>query len=425
MIVIPNKNKDVFICFYNVNYETETYNTKVLNSKGDEILKQYNKVEPIENYSDSEVWYEPELLKYEKDGKYGLIDFSGKKILDSEYDNIYPMLGIQKSIIVEKESSKGIVNSGLAKLVAEPKYSKVESLTHDYSEGYIITNAEGTAGVFGSDGKIILECEYDKIQNVTGNNMFVVSKDNKNIVINKKSEEVLNVENKTILSINNNNLIYSESNKFGVINIDNEKVFDAEYDYIKFMFDKYYIAKKDGKYGVITVGEEKKLDFLYNNITYIENANIIEVDKENNKSDILNNNFEVKLSDIIVSEIKIDKGYLRIRSEEDYKYYNFKFEEKTNFDVLPTNTLFLKKENGKYGYVNSNGEKIVDSIYDDAKEQNEYGYCAVKKDGLWGCIKSDGTIVVKPSINLENNLYIDFISEWYLYEDMRMNTYIK
>lgn len=425
MIVIPNKNKDVFICYYDVNYEEEIFKTKVLNSKGEEILKQYNKIEPIENYTNSEIWYESELLKYEKDGKYGLIDLKGKHILDQEYENIYPMIGIQKTIIVENGSNKGLVNSGLSKIVIEPKYNNIEALTKDYSDGYIVTDTNGKKGVISSDGKNILECEYDNIQNVTGNDMFVVSKDNKNIVINKKAEEVLNIENKTILSINNNNLIYSESNKYGVINTDNEKVFDAEYDYIRFMFDKYYIAKKDGKYGVITVGEENKLDFIYNNITYIENANIIEVEKENNNTDLLNNDFEVELSDVIVSEINIDKGFLRIRDQEEYKYYNFNFEEKTNFEVLPTNTLFLIKENGKYGYANSEGEKIVDPIYDDAKEQNEYGYCAVKKDGVWGCIKSDGTVVVNPSINLDNNLYIDFISEWYQYEDININVYTK
>ena len=33
MIVIPNSKKDVFICTYDVNYDTEEYKTKVLNSK--------------------------------------------------------------------------------------------------------------------------------------------------------------------------------------------------------------------------------------------------------------------------------------------------------------------------------------------------------------------------------------------------------
>ena len=93
--------------------------------------------------------------------------------------------------------------------------------------------------------------------------------------------------------------------------------------------------------------------------------------------------------------------------------------------MLATNTLFLIKENGKYGYENKKGERIVDCIYDDAKEQNEFGYCAVKQDGLWGVLKADGTVIVKPSRDLENYLYIDFISEYHKINDLRLNAYTK
>ena len=286
MIVIPNKNKDVFICYYNINYDDETYNTKVLNSKGEEILKQYNKVEPIENYTNSEIWYESNLLKYEIDGKYGLINLNGKKILDEEYENIYPIIGIEKSIIVENESGKGLVNAGLAELVIEPKYSEIEALTQDYSDGYIITNSEDKSGIITSDGKTILECKYDKIQKVTGNDMYVVSKGNNYILTNKKSEDILDVGNTPIVAINNNTLIYMESGKYGIMAIDTENSIEAKYEYIKFIFDQYYIAKKEGKYGIINISEETKLDFAYKNINYIENASIIELEKENNKTDL-------------------------------------------------------------------------------------------------------------------------------------------
>ena len=33
MVVVPDENKDLFICTYNTNYENETFNTKVLNSQ--------------------------------------------------------------------------------------------------------------------------------------------------------------------------------------------------------------------------------------------------------------------------------------------------------------------------------------------------------------------------------------------------------
>ena len=116
---------------------------------------------------------------------------------------------------------------------------------------------------------------------------------------------------------------------------------------------------------------------------------------------------------------------MRVREGEDYKFYNFKFEEKSNKEILATNTLFLIKENGKYGYENKNGERIVDCIYDDAKEQNEFGFCAVNKEGLWGVLGSDGTIIVEPSRNLDNYLYIDFIGEWNRFNDLSINVYTK
>ena len=93
--------------------------------------------------------------------------------------------------------------------------------------------------------------------------------------------------------------------------------------------------------------------------------------------------------------------------------------------MLSTNTLFLVKQDGKYGYVNKNGDLIVNHIYDDATEQNHFGYCAVKKDGLWGVLKSDGTVILEPSVNLDDYLYIDFIAEYHRYNDLRMNVYIK
>ena len=47
---------------------------------------------------------------------------------------------------------------------------------------------------------------------------------------------------------------------------------------------------------------------------------------------------------------------------------------------LKDNTLFLSKKDGKYGYVDKKGNVVVEYIYDDATEQNDSGYVAVKKD---------------------------------------------
>jgi len=37
----------------------------------------------------------------------------------------------------------------------------------------------------------------------------------------------------------------------------------------------------------------------------------------------------------------------------------------------------------------------------------------------------DGTVILKPSVNLDDNLYIDFISSWHFYKDKNLNIYVK
>lgn len=97
MPIIINKSKDVFLCTYDVNEEDGSYKTKALNSKNEEILTNYDKIEALENYDESEnIWYEKNVLKVQKDGKWGLIDLDGKEIASTIYDNIETLKGARK-----------------------------------------------------------------------------------------------------------------------------------------------------------------------------------------------------------------------------------------------------------------------------------------------------------------------------------------
>ena len=70
MMIVPNEKKDVFLCIYDVNYETGEYNTKALNSKNEEIFTQYNQIEPLQVVDrNGQVSYISNVLKVQKDGK--------------------------------------------------------------------------------------------------------------------------------------------------------------------------------------------------------------------------------------------------------------------------------------------------------------------------------------------------------------------
>lgn len=424
MIVVPNENKDLFICTYDVNYENETFSTKVLNKNNVEILTNYSNIQAIENSDESNIWYEKDILKFSENGKYGLIDFNGKLILNAEYDHIYALDGIKKNIIIEKDGKKGLVNTSMGEVIIKPEYDEISTLTETYENGYIV-GRDGKYGIISADAKVIFTPVYNQICNVTSNGYYAVVQDGNTKLINETGEIILDSGFDTIKEINGDNIVITSNGLYGVTQVDGSVIIAPEYDELNYIYGTYYIAKKNDRYGIISTQNEVKVDFKYTSMTYVKTADFIQADKENYKTDLIYNDFNSILEDVIVSELNLDDGYVRIREGDEYNYYNFKFEKKTNREVLTTNTLFLIKEYGKYGYENKKGDKIVDCIYDDAREQNKFGYCAVKKDGMWGCIKSDGTLVVKPSINLDDYLYVDFINEWYLDKDLNLNAYTK
>ena len=206
--------------------------------------------------------------------------------------------------------------------------------------------------------------------------------------------------------------------------ITGEVTINPEYEDLKEAKDGILIAKKGLKYGLIDITNTPKIEAKYMAISYNEKADLYILEDDSANSTILNSNFETKLQGIL-NKVDEEKGYLKIRVGDEYKYYNFKFEEKKASEVLTSNTLFLSKKDGKYGFVDKNGNVVVEYIYDDAKEQNSSGFAAVKKDGKWGSINSKGNVVIEPTYNLDNYLVIDFIGKWHLGQDMNLNYYIQ
>ncbi len=425
MIVIPNKEKAVFIVTYDVDYTEGTYKSKAVNTENEQLFSGYTKVEAIQNHdTQNNIWYETNCLKVQKNGKYGLIDFNGNVLLNCEYDKIEPIIGVENSLLTTKDGKIGVVST-TGSVIIENEYAEITALTSEYENGYIVKNEDSKYGVIGTNKKVLLPIEYDGIKHVYYNNVYVAKTEEKWQIINTSDKSTVKVDYEDFVSINNNHIIVKSSDKYGIIATDGTVEVEPQYQSLKYMYQNYYIAEKDNLFGVIDVSNnEKKIDFTYNNLIYIQSADIIEGESDKIETDLYDRSFNLKLSGI-VSEINVDKGYMKVRVNSEYKYYNFKFEECKSKDVLISNTLFLSKKDGKYGYVDKNGVVVINYIYDDATEQNDSGFVAVKKDGKWGAINSKGETVVEPTYELENNAIIDFIGQWHLAEDINANYYTK
>ena len=422
MIIIPDQTKDIFICMYNINEETGEYETKALNSKNEEIFTDYEQIEVLENFDKNDnIWFEEGVLRVKKNGKYGLIDLDGKEILPCEYDEITTLTGIENSLILTKDNKKGLANDK-GNIIIEALYKNIINLGETYKEGYITIDEQGKYGLISTTKKQILENKFDEIKQIYLNNYYIVKENGVDKIINSSGEQILENLVNQVQSVTQRGFIIKENDLYGEVNSSGEKLIEAKYQDLKEIKEGIYLAKQNDKYGIIDIDENIKVPFEYTAISYNDKANLFIAEDQNYNTLIFDKDYNKKIEGVLV-ELNTEKSYIRMRINDEYKYYNFNCEEKSNTEILTDNTLFLSKKDGKYGYVDKKGNVVVEYIYDDATEQNEYGFVAVKKDGLWGSLNNEGKEVIEPKYNLEDNLLINFIGKWHLGEDLNMKYY--
>ncbi len=413
IVLIPNKDVPIFICTYDLNDQDGTYKTKVINQKNEEIFKEYSKVEAIDNFdSKQNIWYEDDVLRVEKDGKYGLINFEGKEVLPCDYDEITALKGVTNNLLVKKDGKVGLVNEK-GQTIVNTEYKDIKTLKEGYKNEYIIVNDNNQYGIISTTGTVIIEPKYEDVKYLNNSEMFAIKDAGVWKLINKDNQILIDGGYDNIIEAKGENVVVEKDGKYGVVTTKNEEKIPVEYEQIKYTFSIYYIAKTGGKYGIINLNNEQVKDFNYINMDYVEKGDFIQADVSDTETVIFDNNLSEKISGI-VSEINQEKGYIKVYTNNEYKYYNFKFEEKKSSDILTSNNLFLSKKDGKYGYVNKEGKVIVDYIYEDGTEQNSCGFAAVKKDGVWGSINKVGAVELEPSVNLDSNIYTTFIGKWHL-----------
>lgn len=231
-VKIPNPEKGIFVC-----YNGETI--EVFNEKNEKILTQYEQVEPIRLKSvSSDLMYEKSVLKYLEGGKYGLIDFEGKKITKPIYDEIDSLTYKEGEILVKQNDKYGVININGYQII-EPLYDEITVdgyYTADVqykNAGYIVSNTteEGYRyGYIDKDGNIIAEPQYNELSRITqiddDNNSYLICAKNGQYGVLKNKEEILANEYQSISYDQFNGLLVLEkSKKYGVSNIERKNYY--------------------------------------------------------------------------------------------------------------------------------------------------------------------------------------------------------
>ena len=446
-IQIPNPSKPLFICMYDYDIEKNQYNIKVLNEKSEQILYQYVVVEAIKiNPVMNDIPYEKSVLKYKKDGKYGLIDFQGNIIVKAQYEEINGLDYREGLLIVKKNGKYGVININGA-VVIKTKYDSIESDGY-YEEGanyeksgFIVNQKSGEDDRYGyidSKGTQILENKYSQIQRIINTNknddIYLVAFENgkAGFYINKKN--IIQHKYEDILyEINNDCLVLQEDSKQGISDFNGNIIIDIKYDNI-FVFGKYINAQKDGQVDIYNYDTKQKVN--YDNIiglsqTSNDNYSIAItkdekykiLDNQNNQIkefeyDYLDyidgdyfiacNNQKYGIVDIQGNEI-IELRYDIIQKIEDTKILQGLYIEGNITDLIAENKVISSMENCdiyvKENYIIQQSENNIEYIgFDGNVLKNtqilDRELYAFKQDEKWGFVNKNDEIIINPEYDL-------------------------
>ena len=438
-IVIPNPEKALFVCY-------EEDSTKVLNERKETILTDYQNVEPIQLQNiTSDLMYEKSVLKYEQDGKYGLINFEGKKITKPIYEEIEGLPYKEGELLVKQDGKYGVINIKGNKLI-DIKYDKISVDGYYTSEnnykyaGYIISNTTNEGyryGYINYDGKMLLEPEYNELLRVIGitdnENSYILCAKNGQYGIMKNEEQLIPNEYQSIEYDEGNKLFTIEkSKKFGIANLEGNIIVPTEYSQIDITGIYLYAKNEQGvtvynsdgtqanidtnvailntsnekykiridntsgtKYGVINEDGEQVIEEKYNYIEYLFD-NFFIVSNEQAKLGVIDDDDNIKIEINNDSLQKIEGTNIiqaSIKQEEITKLYSKDMTEICNLKnaKVVVNDNYIKISNDEETrYFDKEGKELKNTeVYPNnnlfAKKENE----------KWGFSDKSGNTVVE------------------------------
>ena len=331
-------------------------------------------------------------------GRFGFLDSHGNPLTDYEFDKYYKY-DSAGCVLVEKEGKKGLVNC--EGLVTPCTYDKIESFVY---YGFIKVVKNGKTGLINEKGKEIIPCLYDNIYVNKGNPM-TVTLDGKYGVVNTLGEEIIPciydhverfAEGIDVTFVK----IYDKSFRYALINRDGVLLTPFIYSGCQGFDDNTPIApvEIDNKWGCIDTKGNTIVPFVYSYMHSFVNG-LCGVSM-NEKEGFIDTKGRLVIPCIYkecsiwysegYAEVLDDFSYLNIINKKNKvldveKSYGTSYDDKVYF----REGLGITKIDGKYGFIDIDGNLVIPCKYDKAGPFIN-GFAEVMIDGRWGFINKSG-----------------------------------
>ena len=250
-VQIPNPSKAVFIC---INGDS----SKVFNSEAQEIYTEFGEISTLRlKNTSSDLIYEKSVLKYEQNGKFGLIGIDGKKLTEPIYDSIDTLQYKEGELIVKQNDKYGIINQK-GYILVDIEYDEItadgfyDMETQYRYDGYIVANKTDMGYRYGyvfHDGKQILDALYNdlkRITNISDEEPYLLVAENGRYGVMKKSTQIISNEYQSIsYDASNNIFVVQKGQKYGVMDFSGKQIIECKYPQIDVKGRNIYVTKDD------------------------------------------------------------------------------------------------------------------------------------------------------------------------------------
>ena len=254
----------------------------------------------------------------------------------------------------------------------EELYYSYEALDPFCGNTAVAYNGEGY-GLIGTNGEVVFAANYDAVTPFS-------------------SEE-------GVAAVSENGTWYYMNTKY------HKKIVpDEAYDYLGVFSEGVAVVGKSGKFGYADYSMEQKKKCEYDTASNFY-AGVAAVEK-GGKWELLGSDFS-SITDASYGDVAIDeagfcskqerifakqKGSYLMLDTEGNQIGELLFEDAKPFGEDELTAVCM---NGKWGFVNREGEIKIPCSYEDAKTF-AYGAAPVKKDGKWGYVDSAGNEIIAP-----------------------------
>ncbi len=296
-----------------------------------------------------------------KNSKLGIVNSTGKVIVDNKYDDIQYTDQFNDFDLIFKvklDGKWGIADSNNIELL------KPEFDYFDYVYPWTPIAKNKLYGYLDDSMHLVIECKYEGADELT-DTFAVVKYNGLHGVINRKDKFVVKPSYEDLEYCDYEHFFAKSDKLWGLIDLNEKWIIKPTYSNIfeRWSGTNLYFVKKDGKYGVIDYVTTKEISkFIYDHITtYYGNKNAVCI--KNKKY-----------------------GYL---STEGIEVIPCEYDD---LQTSTSNGMLRASKNGKYGFIDENNNVKIPFEYDGSIRFNE-GFAGVSKSGKWAVIDTTGKAI--------------------------------